>query len=72
MYDLHLLFYIFIGVEAVLSWKSSNELISFPQHSNEKYYISFMEKNGLKHGDFPIPSNIKVSKKILMDNWTFV
>lgn len=49
----------------MLSWKTSNELISFPQHCNEKYFITFMEKNGLKHGDFSIPPNINVSKNDL-------
>lgn len=49
-------------MEAVLSWKPSKELISFPQHFNGNYFISFMEKNGLKHGDFLIPDTIKVSK----------
>lgn len=47
---------------AVLSWKTTKELISFPQHTSEKYVISFMEKNGLKHGEFVIPSTINVSK----------
>ncbi|CAI6367549.1 unnamed protein product [Macrosiphum euphorbiae] len=50
------------GVEAVLSWKTTKELISFSQHANEKYFISFMEKNGLKHGDFEIPSTINVKQ----------
>jgi hypothetical protein len=49
-------------VEAVLSWKTTKELISFSQHTNEKYFISFMEKNGLKHGDFEIPSTVNVSE----------
>jgi len=53
-----------LGVEAILSWKTTKELISFPQRTDEKYYISFMEKNGLKHGDFIIPSSITVSKII--------
>lgn len=51
-----------LGVEAVLSWKTTKELLSFSQHTNEKYCISFMEKNGLKHGDFEIPSTINVSE----------
>ncbi|XP_027837017.2 elongator complex protein 1 [Aphis gossypii] len=50
------------GVEAVLSWKTTKELLSFSQHTNEKYFISFMEKNGLKHGDFEIPSTINVKQ----------
>lgn len=52
----------FLGVKAVLSWKTTKELISFPQHSNGIYSISFMEKNGLKHGEFAIPSIINVSR----------
>lgn len=51
-------------MEAVLSWKTTKELISFPQHTNGKYIISFMEKNGLKHGELTIPSTINVSKNI--------
>jgi len=51
-----------LGVEAVLSWKTTKKLLSFSQHTNEKYFISFMEKNGLKHGDFEIPSTINVSE----------
>ncbi|VVC39279.1 WD40/YVTN repeat-like-containing domain,Quinoprotein amine dehydrogenase, beta chain- [Cinara cedri] len=50
------------GIEAVLSWKTTKELISFSQHINEKYCISFMEKNGLKHGEFSIPSTINVKQ----------
>ncbi|XP_022162611.1 elongator complex protein 1 [Myzus persicae] len=50
------------GVEAVLSWKTTKELISFSQHINDKYFISFLEKNGLKHGDFEIPSTISVKQ----------
>lgn len=58
----NILFHFSIGVEAVLSWKTSKELISFPQNFNGNYFISFMEKNGLKHGDFLIPDTTKVSK----------
>lgn len=50
-----------LGVKAVLSWKTTKELIAFPQTSIEKSCISFMEKNGLKHGEFPIPSTADVS-----------
>lgn len=53
----------FLGMEAVFSWKTTRELISFPQHTDGKYFISFMEKNGLKHGDFVIPSTINVSSR---------
>lgn len=59
-------FSFYIGVEAVLSWKTTKELLSFPQHLNGKYLISFMEKNGLKHGDFIIPSTINVCKSFLV------
>lgn len=48
-------------MEAVFSWKTTKELLSFPQNTDGKYFISFMEKNGLKHGDFIIPSTITVS-----------
>lgn len=59
-----LLLYSFSGVEAVLCWKTTNELLSFPQHTDGKYFISFMEKNGLKHGDFVIPSTVNVSSYV--------
>jgi len=55
-------------VGAVLSWKTTKDLMAFPQHSNEKYLISFMEKNGLKHGDFIIPSTINVIKNLFYEN----
>lgn len=63
MYKCKLLTYLYyyLGVEAVLSWKTTKELISFPQSTNGNYFISFMEKNGLKHGEFIIPSAINVS-----------
>lgn len=60
----NLYYYCILGVEAVLSWKTTKELISFSQHINDKYFISFLEKNGLKHGDFEIPSTISVSKHL--------
>lgn len=61
-YFFHFFCYCALGVEAVLSWKTTKELISFSQRTNDKYFISFMEKNGLKHGEFEIPSTINVSK----------
>lgn len=59
-------FYFCLGVQAILDWKTTNELMSFPQHIDEKYFISFMEKNGLKHGEFIIPSTIIVNKQCLL------
>jgi len=53
-------------VEAVLSWKTTKELLSFPQHIDGKYFVSFMEKNGLKHGEFVIPPTISVSSQKLI------
>ncbi|XP_050429932.1 elongator complex protein 1 [Adelges cooleyi] len=50
------------GIKAVLSWKTSKDLMSFPQQTDEKYLISFMEKNGLKHGEFVIPSELEVNQ----------
>lgn len=40
--------------------------MSFPQQIDEQYFISFMEKNGLKHGEFIIPSTIIVNKQCLL------
>ncbi|XP_075979445.1 elongator complex protein 1 [Anticarsia gemmatalis] len=45
------------GLESNLSWRPSGNLIATTQKLNEKYIVSFFEKNGLKHGEFDIPVN---------------
>ncbi|KAG8320616.1 hypothetical protein J6590_064367 [Homalodisca vitripennis] len=47
------------GLESVLSWRPTG-LIALSQRLPNKHVICFMEKNGLKHGDFTLPSNLKV------------
>ncbi|CAH0758252.1 unnamed protein product [Diatraea saccharalis] len=43
------------GLESNLSWRPSGNLIATTRKTNEHYFIDFFEKNGLKHGGFPIP-----------------
>lgn len=45
------------GLESNLSWRPSGNLIATTQKLNDKYLVSFFEKNGLKHGEFDIPVN---------------
>ncbi|KAJ8714548.1 hypothetical protein PYW07_002773 [Mythimna separata] len=45
------------GLESNLSWRPSGNLIATTQKLNDKYLVSFFEKNGLKHGEFEIPVN---------------
>lgn len=45
------------GLESSLSWRPSGNLIATTQKLNDKYLVSFFEKNGLKHGEFDIPVN---------------
>lgn len=45
------------GLESNLSWRPSGNVIATTQKINDKYLISFFEKNGLKHGEFDIPVN---------------
>ncbi|KAF9422466.1 hypothetical protein HW555_001864 [Spodoptera exigua] len=47
------------GLESNLSWRPSGNLIATTQKINDKYLVSFFEKNGLKHGEFDIPVNVK-------------
>lgn len=45
------------GLESILSWRPSGNLIATTQKFNNKYMVSFFEKNGLKHGEIDIPVN---------------
>ncbi|CAB3244736.1 unnamed protein product [Arctia plantaginis] len=49
------------GLEANLSWRPSGNLLATTQKLNNKYMVSFFEKNGLKHGEFDIPVNSTTS-----------
>lgn len=44
-----------IGLEHALDWKPSGNLIASTQRLPNKHVVCFFEKNGLKHGDFPLP-----------------
>ncbi|XP_037531563.1 elongator complex protein 1 [Nematolebias whitei] len=43
------------GLEQALCWKPSGSLIASAQRHPNKHSVVFMEKNGLLHGDFPLP-----------------
>ncbi|KAG6444956.1 hypothetical protein O3G_MSEX003635 [Manduca sexta] len=45
------------GLESNLSWRPSGNVIATTQKVNDKYILSFFEKNGLKHGEFEITVN---------------
>lgn len=42
------------GLESNLSWRPSGNVIATTQALEDKYIVSFFEKNGLKHGEFKI------------------
>uniref|UniRef100_T1HAY6 Uncharacterized protein n=1 Tax=Rhodnius prolixus TaxID=13249 RepID=T1HAY6_RHOPR len=48
------------GLDGPLSWRPQGNLIAFSQQLANKYVISFLEKNGLKHLDFELPKGFKV------------
>lgn len=52
---------IVLGIEEPLFWKPQGNLITFSQQLPNKHVISFMERNGLKHGDFVLPGSMRVS-----------
>ncbi|KAL1117518.1 hypothetical protein AAG570_003836 [Ranatra chinensis] len=52
------------GLEEPMAWRPSGNLIGLVQSLPSKYVIAFMEKNGLKHGEFIIPQNIKVDLQL--------
>ncbi|CAG2115298.1 unnamed protein product, partial [Medioppia subpectinata] len=43
------------GLEALIAWKPSGALIASSQLLPNKHMIVFVEKNGLKHGEFELP-----------------
>ncbi|XP_068429727.1 elongator complex protein 1 [Clinocottus analis] len=45
------------GLEPALCWKPSGSLIASTQRHPNKHSVVFMEKNGLLHGDFTLPSS---------------
>lgn len=48
------------GLEGPISWRPLGNIIALSQQLPNKHVICFMEKNGLRHGDFTLPENIKV------------
>ncbi|XP_041981011.1 elongator complex protein 1-like [Aricia agestis] len=57
-----------LGLESNLSWRPSGSLIAATQKLQEKYTVSFFEKNGLKHREFTLPVNSTTTVKELL--WT--
>ncbi|KAM4622111.1 elongator complex protein 1 [Polymixia lowei] len=43
------------GLEQALCWRPSGSLLASTQRQPNKHSVVFMEKNGLLHGDFPLP-----------------
>nr|XP_027195377.1 elongator complex protein 1-like isoform X2 [Dermatophagoides pteronyssinus] len=50
------------GLQKVIAWKPSGSLIASAQLTANSYDIIFFEKNGLKHGQFKLPSCFKVNE----------
>uniref|UniRef100_A0A1B6CIT4 Elongator complex protein 1 n=1 Tax=Clastoptera arizonana TaxID=38151 RepID=A0A1B6CIT4_9HEMI len=48
------------GLNELLSWRPSGNVIALTQNLPNKKVICFMEKNGLRHGEFTIPTEMKV------------
>ncbi|KAJ1530829.1 hypothetical protein ONE63_005675 [Megalurothrips usitatus] len=43
------------GLEGVVSWRPSGNLMACTQRLPNKHVVCFLEKNGLRHGDFTLP-----------------
>ncbi|CAH0381696.1 unnamed protein product [Bemisia tabaci] len=48
------------GLEESLAWRPSGNLIASTCLLPNKHIVAFFEKNGLRHGEFNLPENIKV------------
>ncbi|XP_014253046.1 elongator complex protein 1 isoform X2 [Cimex lectularius] len=48
------------GLETPMCWRPLGNLIAFCQRFMNRYVIGFMEKNGLKHGDFNLSKDVQV------------
>lgn len=57
-----------VGLEANLSWRPSGNVIATTQAIEDKYVVSFFEKNGLKHGEFKI--NVSPTIKVEDIAWS--
>lgn len=54
------MFFHFVGLEESLAWRPSGNLIASTCLLPNKHIVAFFEKNGLRHGEFNLPENIKV------------
>ena len=46
------------GLEHSLCWKPSGSVIATTQRLPNKHIVAFVEKNGLKHGEFKLPFSV--------------
>lgn len=46
------------GLEGVVSWRPSGNLMACTQRLPNKHVVCFLEKNGLRHGDFTLPFSL--------------
>ncbi|XP_043471428.1 putative elongator complex protein 1 [Leptopilina heterotoma] len=54
------------GLEENISWKPMGNLIATTQKQPNKHVVALFEKNGLKHREFALPSNLKLKVKDLL------
>lgn len=64
--------YTFSGLGGVIAWRPSGNLIALTQNLPNKQVVCFMEKNGLRHGEFTLPPNLKVKKSNLYLSLIFI
>lgn len=50
------------GLEQPLCWRPSGGLLASTQRQHNKHCVVFLEKNGLQHGDFPLPTRKNQTK----------
>ncbi|XP_077863175.1 elongator complex protein 1-like [Saccoglossus kowalevskii] len=56
------------GLEQAVSWKPTGSLIASSQRLHHRQHIVFFEKNGLRHGEFPLPLDKIVTVKDIIWN----
>ena len=49
---------IFSGLEGVVAWRPSGNVMACTQRLPNKHVVCFLEKNGLRHGDFTLPFSL--------------
>ena len=53
------------GIDPPFTWKSNGQLLATGvQAPNGKRMVGFIERNGLRHGEFKLPSSAKDSVKL--------